>query len=243
MRSSLRALVVTAALLLPSAASADLLFADLMVTIEEPAIIFSPAGAELFQAFPPGFDTILVDGIDQETPFSFFSGDVTFVTGALQSLTVDDSDPDRVTSQYVFGPGIFTLTANWIDQFGNPAQGQYVAPLLSLVIDIRCEQELSALDCGDASGEHGSLGDAFASIGPGEFDDNLAAALHLHKIGFGFEFEVGLDGISGNPLDNDVRFSGSASGNEDITIPVAVPEPSILSLLLLAPVLSRRFRR
>jgi hypothetical protein len=63
----------------------------------------------------------------------------------------------------------------------------------------------------------------------------------LHTLGGAFDFEVALDGISGNPSDN-VRLSGSAGGREDITIPVAVPEPSILSLLLLAPVL-RRFRR
>lgn len=235
MRSSLRAIVLAAALLLPSAASADLLFADLRVTIEEPGISFGPAGATLNTHSTPGFDGIFIDGIEVETPDGFFTGDVTFVTGPVQSLTVD---PDQATSRYVFGPGTFTLTADW---GGN--HGQYVAPLLSLVIEIRCEQELSNFDCGDASGENGSLGDAFASVGPGEFDDNLAAALHLAKIGYAFEFEVALDGISGNPLDNDVRLSGSAGGNEEITIPVAVPEPSILSLLLLAPVLSRRFRR
>jgi len=235
MKSSLRALVAAAALLLPPAANADLL-----VTIQEPSIVFGPAGATLL---PAPFEDIFVDGIFQETPwFSSFDGEVTFQTGALQSLTVDDSDPNRVTSQYVFGPGTFTLTANWTDQFGNPAQGQYVASLLSLVIDIRCEQELSATDCGDASGENGSLGDALASIGPGEFDANLASILHLHKQGGAFEFGVALDGITGNPTD-DFRIGGSQSGSEDVEIPVAVPEPSILSLLLLAPVLSRRFRR
>jgi hypothetical protein len=236
MRSSLRAILVAVSLLLPHGANAGPVFTmDLRVRIEEPGIAFGPAGAELSTEF--GFDGIFIDGIEVETPDGFFSGDVTFVTGALQSLTVDDSDPDRVTSRYEFGPGLFTLTADW---GGN--QGEYNAPLLSLVIEIRCEQELSVLDCGDASGEHGSLGDAFASVGPGEFDAILAAALHVHKIGGAFDFDVALDGITGAPTDN-FRISGSAGGSEDIVIPVAVPEPSILSLLLLAPVLSRRFRR
>lgn len=235
MRSIIRSAVLAAALLLPHAASADLL-----VTIQEPSIAFGPAGATLF---PAPFQDIFIDGIFQETPWlSSFSGDVTFVTGVLQSLTVDDSDPERVASQYVFGPGTLTLTANWTDQLGNPVQGQYMAPLLSLVIDIRCEQELSGQDCGDTSGDNGSLGHALASIGPGEFDANLASILHLQKKGGAFEFGVALDGISGNPSD-DFRIGGSQSGNEDVEIPVAVPEPSILSLLLLAPVLSRRFRR
>ena len=232
MRTSIRALVVAAAMLLPNAANAELL-----VTIQEPGIVFGPSGATLETNLTPGFDGIFIDGIEVETPDGFFTGDVTFVTGPVVELTVDDSDPDLVTSRYVFGPGTFTLTADW---GGN--HGQYVAPLLSLVIEIRCEQELSTFDCGDASGENGSLGDAFVSIGPGLFDDNLAHALHVHKIGGAFEFEVALDGISGNP-DEDFRLSGSESGNEEVEIPTTVPEPSILSLLLLAPVLSRRFRR
>ena len=229
MRTSIRALVVAAAMLLPRAANAELL-----VIIQEPGIVFGPSGATLETHFTPGFDGIFIDGVEVETPDGFFTGDVTFVTGPVQSLTVD---PDLAKSKYVFGPGIFTLTADW---GGN--HGQYVAPLLSLVIEIRCEQELADFDCGDSSGEEGSLGHAFVSIGPGLFDDNLAHALHVHKIGGAFEFEVALDGITGNP-DEDFRLSGSQSGNEKVEIPTAVPEPSILSMLLLAPVLSRRFRR
>ena len=229
MRSSLRAAIVAVSLLLPCAAEAGL-----EVTIQEPGIFFGLAGADL----DADFDDIFIDGVFQETPdFSPFSGSVSFVTGPVQSLTVDDSNPDRVSSQYVFGPGTFTLTAHWDSE-----QGQYVAPLLSLVIAIRCEQELSLANCGDSSGEHGSLGHAFVSIGPGLFDDNLAHILHLDRHGGAFEFEIALDGISGNPTDN-FRNSGSQSGSEEIDIPVTVPEPSILSLLLLAPVLSRRFRR
>ena len=149
-------------------------------------------------------------------------------------------DEDRPIRVVVFGPGTFTLTANWVDQFFNPVQGHYVAPLLSLVIDIRCEQDLSALDCGDVWGE--SHGDAFVSIGPGLFDDSLASILHLKKPGGAFQFEIALDGITGNPS-TAFRLSGSAGGSERIAIPVEVPEPSIFSLLLLAPVVSRRFRR
>jgi len=235
MRSSLRAAVVAVSLLLPCAAEAGL-----EVSILEPGIAFGPAGAHLTHST---FDDIFIDGIFQETPWlSSFDGEVDFVTGAVQSLTVDDSSPDRVRSKYVYDSGVFTLTANWTDQFGNPVQGQYVAPLLSLVIDIRCEQELADFDCGDASGEEGSLGHAFISIGPGLFDDNLAHILRLHKRGDAFEFDIALDGITDGPAD-DFRVAGSQNGNEEVDIPVAVPEPSILSLLLLAPVLSRRFRR
>ncbi|HET9269653.1 MAG TPA: hypothetical protein VFO31_15865, partial [Vicinamibacterales bacterium] len=74
------------------------------------------------------------------------------------------------------------------------------------------------------------------------FDDSLASILHLKKQGGAFEFEIALDGITGDPSDN-LRLAGSASGSAPLDIPVEVPEPSILSLLLLAPALSRRFRR
>lgn len=238
MRSSLRAIVVAAALLLPSAASADLL-----VTLREPSMAFGPGFADFGEAMVPGFTNISIDGIDAETPFSFFSGDVTFVTGAAESVEVFDGDPDRVSSEYIFGPGgTFTLTAHWIDKFGNPAQGQYVAPVLSLHIDVRCEQELSTVNCGDSGGGHHSLGDMIVFFGPGEFDANLARVLHVHRKGGAFDFDLPLDGIEGNPTD-DFRPAGSNFGMKDIVIPTAVPEPSILSLLLLAPVLSRRFRR
>ena len=241
MKSPLRALAVAFALLLPCAANAS----EFHVLLNEPSVEFGPAGAIFYHGVPPGFDDILIDGIPQETPwFTGFEGEVSFETGPLESLTVEEapSDPDRIISLYEFGPGTFTLTAHWTDQIGNSVQGHYVAPLLSLVLDIRCEQELSALNCGDSSGGHGSLGDAFVSIGPGLFDDSLASILHLKKQGGAFEFEIALDGITGDPSDN-LRLAGSASGSAPLDIPVEVPEPSILSLLLLAPALSRRFRR
>ena len=224
MRSFLRVAVAAVSMLLPYAAE------GLEITIQEPGIFFGPSGAELDRA---NFKDIFEGGVFQETPdLAPFSGDVSFVTGPVQSLTVDGSK-----SRYVYDSGLFTLTVRWDNE-----QGQYVAPLISLVIDIRCEQELSAFDCGDSSGEEGSLGHAFISIGPGLFDDNLAHILGLHKRGEAFEFDIALDGISGSPTDN-FRNSGSQSGNEEIDIPVTIPEPSILSLLLLAPVVSRRFRR
>ena len=235
MRLLVRSAVVAFVLLLPPASNAS----DLQLTIHEPSLEFGPAGANFGQI--SDFTTLLIDGIDQETPASFFSGHVTFETGPLQSLDVSDSDPnDRPSSRYEFGGGTFTLTAHWLDEFFNPAQGQYVAPLVSLTIDIRCEQELTDVHCGDI--HHGSLGDAFISVGPGLFDDALAHSLHLKPQGGAFVFEVPLDGIEGNPS-SQFRGAGSAHGGVDISIPVTVPEPSILSLLLLAPVLSRRFRR
>ena len=57
----------------------------------------------------------------QETPWlSNFAGDVTFETGPLLSLTIDDSNPDAVQSHYLFGPGTLTLTAHWSYPFGAP---------------------------------------------------------------------------------------------------------------------------
>jgi hypothetical protein len=240
MRSSIRALAVAFALLLPGIAHAS----DFEVTLQEPLFLgFGPAGADFGG---DSFDGIFIDGVFQEIPplLTSFTGDATFVTGAMLSLTVDDSDPNRATSSYLFGPGTFTLTAHWTDQFGNAQEGRYVAPLLELQIDIRCEQELSAQDCGDVgSGEHGSLGDASASFGPGQFDHALAKILGLGLSGGAFFLDWPLDGISGSPFDSGFRVAGSNSATLDIAIPVEIPEPSILSLLLLAPILGRRFRR
>ena len=162
MQSFVRILAVaTLALLLPGASAAS----EMEITVHEPMILsFGPAGA----VFSGGtFDEILIDGVFQETPwFSGFSGSVGFEAGPMSLSTVDDSDPNRVSSHYEFGPGTLTLTANWIGPVRCPASGEVtVAPLLALVVDIRCEQQLSALDCGDVFG--GSLGDAFASVGPG----------------------------------------------------------------------------
>ena len=145
------------------------------------------------------FDDIFIDGFFQETPwFSGFSGEVGFEAGPMSLLTINDSEPDRVASHYEFGAGTLRLTANWMDQFGNAVEGHYVAPLVALVVDIRCEQELSASNCGGISGD--SLGDAFASFGPGLFDDALAGALGIARSGGAFSFNLALECVTGSPL-------------------------------------------
>ncbi|HEV8395061.1 MAG TPA: hypothetical protein VGQ37_12350 [Vicinamibacterales bacterium] len=237
MKSPVRALVVAFALLLPPASNAS----DLQLIVYEPSLVFGPAGASFGQIYD--FQTLLIDGIDQEIS-SFFSGHVTFETGPLLSLEVFDSDPDffRPSSNYVFGGGTFTLTAHWFDEFFTPMEGHYVAPLIELRIYIWCEQELWTQDCGDSGGGHHSLGDASVSVGPGLFDEALAHALHLKRQGGAFDFEVPLDGVEGDPS-SQFRGAGSNNGALGISIPVDVPEPSILSLLLIAPIVGRRFRR
>jgi len=238
MRWFVRALAtVVLALALPALSAASG-FEIFEIKVEEPMrLVFGPAGA----TFSGGsFDAIFFSGVEQETPWNtFFSGEVGFTTGPALSLSVD---PARARSRYVFGPGTFTLIAHWSDQFGNPAEGRYIAPLLELVVDISCEQELTAFDCGDASGEDASLGDFFASFGPGTFDPALAHVLGLAPSGDPFDFHVALDGVSGSPSDG-FRNSGSESGSEKLEFGVAIPEPSIISLLLLAPVFGLRFRR
>lgn len=178
----------------------------------------------------------------QETPWlSNFAGDVIFETGPLLSLTIDDSNPDAVASHYLFGPGTLTLTAHWSDQFGAPVEGRYIAPLLDLLIDITCEQELSARDCGDSFG--GSHGYASASFGPGLFERSLASALGIARSGGAFSFlDLAIDGVTGGPPDA-LRLAGSAAGQLAIGIPVEAPEPSVVSLLLLSSVLGLRRRR
>jgi hypothetical protein len=231
MRLSVRALILAVVLALPRIAAAG----ELQLTVGEPFLDFGPAGATFGST---GFPDLFIDGVFQETPwFSNFSGDVTFEAGPVVSLTIDDSDPDITTSRYVFSPGTLTLTARWSDPFGAPVEGLYVAPLLNLVIDIRCEQELSAVDCGDPFG--GSLGDASASFGPGVFDASLAGALGLTPAGGAFTLDWPIDGITGSPSDA-LRLAGSGAGSADLAVPVTVPEPSVLSLLLLAAALRLR---
>jgi hypothetical protein len=233
MEPFVRILAVAAAMAFVPGASAA---SEMQLTVREPmSLVFGPAGA----AFEGGsFDDIFIDGVLQETPWlSAFSGEVGFEAGPMLSLTVDDSDPDLVNSRYAFGAGLLTLTAHWTDQFGHAAEGKYVAPLLAMDVFIRCEQELSASDCGVGA----SFGDASASFGPGLFDDALARALGLARSGGAFSFDLAIDFVTGNPAD-DFRLGGSQSGEEEMNIPVAVPEPSILTLLLLSPLVARRFR-
>ncbi len=223
------------ALLVPGASAAS----EMQLTIHEPmTLAFGPAGA----VFTGGtFDDIFIDGVFQETPwFSGFSGEVEFEAGPVLSLTIDDADPNRVSSSYAFGAGTLTLTAHWTDQFGNAVEGKYLAPLLALDVDISCEQELSESECDVVFGD--SLGAASASFGPGLFDHALATALGLARSGGAFSFDLAMDAVTGNPADA-FRLGGSQRGQEEMDIPVAVPEPSILSLLLLSPLVARRFRR
>ena len=46
-------------------------------------------------------------------------------------------------------------------------------------------------------------------------------------------FDLAIDGVTGNPADA-LRLAGSAGGQEELAIPVTIPEPSIASLLLLS---------
>jgi hypothetical protein len=241
MRSFVRSLAVAAALalLVPGASAAS----EMQVTLHEPGLAFGPAGAQLFEGT---FDKIFIDGIYQEkfvgdVSLGGFSGEVGFEAGPMSLLTISyDPDFDRVTSHYEFGPGTFTLTAHWDDQFFNPVEGKYVAPLLALVVDMRCEQKLTADPCGAGSAGW-SLGDVFASFGPGLFDDALAQALGIARSGGAFSFNMDIDFVTGSPADT-FRVGGSQRGSEYIAIPVAVPEPSIIALLLLSPLVARRFR-
>jgi hypothetical protein len=233
MRSSIRALIVVVALLLPGGALAN----GFEITVLEPlGVEFGPAGATCFCGT---FHDIYVDGVFQETPWlSSFDGNVTFETGPMLSLSIGLDN-----SSYLFGPGTFTLTAHWTDQFGNAQEGRYIAPLLELQIYVLCERQLQEFSCGySGGGGEYSLGEAFVSIGPGLFDPSLASILRLARRGGASDFDLLLDGITGSPSDSD-RLSGSQSGWEAIDFPVAIPEPSILSLLLLSPILGLRLRR
>ena len=250
MRSSAQVLVVAFALLLPSVAAASefrllpggLPYGDLQLTLHEPGIVFGPAGASVDKTFPSD-DRLMINDVLAETPWqSSFHYEVTIETGPLVSLTVDDSDPEAGSSEYVFTGGTFTLTAFWGDEFGNPKQGRYIAPVEELDILIWCEQELTVMNCNPDSGARYSIGDALLSIGDGLFDHSLARALGVQRQGDNFSVTIPLDGIDGSPSDNS-RVSGSAAGRVDVAIGVTVPEPSILSLLLLVPVVGRRFRR
>ena len=168
--------------------------------------------------------------------------EVTIETGPLVSLTIDDSDPEFGGSDYVFTGGAFTLTAFWQDAFGTPTQGRYIAPVEELELLIWCEQELTVTNCNPDAGGRYSIGDAFLRIGDGLFDHSLARALGVQIHGSAFSLYLPQDGILGGPSDES-RVSGSAAGSRRLAIGVTVPEPSILSLLLLVPVLGRRFRR
>lgn len=235
MRSPIRVLVGAFLLLVPRIAAA----AEFHVIVVEPmSLAFDQAGA----TFQGGtFDDIFIDGVLQETPwFSSFSGDVRFDAGQLRSLTVDNPEPDRATSHYEFDAlGTFLLTAHWFDQFGNFVEGHYEAPLWSLLVDIRCEKELSQDDCGPFA----SFGDAVASFGPGRFDPALANILGLAMDGDAFEFRIALDEITGSPFSARRRVGGSAGGSEDLDIPVTIPEPSVVSLLLLSTLAGLPLRR
>ena len=229
MRRSARLLTLALLLLLPRVSAASILD----ITIHEPlGLAFGPWGAH-FQA--DRFEEIFLDGVPLD-----FEGEVEFQAGPLLSLTLY-SDPDYTYSLYEYGPGTFTLTARWNDNFGSQ-QGSFVAPLLTLSVDL-CEQVLSLGDCGDVFDE--SQGSGFATFGPGLFDSNLAHALRINQEGLLSPFLFDLDGVTGDPSDN-FRDSGSPSGREQLEIFVSVPEPSALSLVLLSAVAvlgSRRMRR
>jgi hypothetical protein len=235
MRFFARLLAIAFILLLPRTSAAGIL----EVTIREPmGVTFGTAGADFFSSF--GFDDIFIDGVFQETPWlTGFDGNLELEIGTLESLTLTDLGGGDFASAYEYGPGTATLTVDWLDPFGIREEGAFVAPLLGLTIDVRCEAELS-ITCANPSGY--SNGTAIASFGPGLFDPVLAALLHIDPSGEALEFVIALDEITGNP-GSARRFSGSSGGEEDFSILVEVPEPTVLSLLLLSSLVAVRRSR
>jgi len=248
MRSFVRTAVVALALLLPTVATASerllpngLWYGSMLVRFDEPGVGISLTGASVDGASGTlSIDDSWFDPFWETDWGSTFDYEATFEIGPLVSLTIDDSNPEVVESRYVFRGGAFTLSASWYDKFFRPQQGRYIAPVLQLEIAVWYEQELSTEDCGSSWNE--SRGEAFVSVGSGVFDHNLAHALHVQTRGDGPSLWIPLDGISGKPSDNS-RSGGSSLSQLDAEIGVTVPEPSILSLLLLVPAFWRRFRR
>jgi hypothetical protein len=219
MRSWVKILAL-ALLLLPRVSAASVID----VTILEPTFLdFGPGGATFFGS---RFDDIFLDGL----PKCCFSGHVEYHAGPLQSLTLS-GDADRTFSNYEFGPGTFTLAAHGTDEFGAPVDGSFVAPLLTLSVDL-CEGALSTDPCGRPGF---SSGEAFATFGAGLFDPNLAHALGINRSAQPFSFRFRMDQVSGDPSSN-FRFGGSVSGRDTLSIDVTVPEPSALALLLLSAI-------
>jgi hypothetical protein len=227
MKFCVGALLVVVTLFSPRVAAAGLM--ELPLT--HSGLSFGTFGAQ----FREGFYDIFIDGVPQ-----FLSGFVEFTSIGPPSVTVDDSNSDTVRSHYAFGPGTFTLSVHWFDQFGAFTQGQYVAPLLDLEVDITCEGELSILDCG-SWGPDSSHGRVSILVGSGVFDRSLATALGVRRSGDAFGFSWFMDAIEGSPS-SPARFGEGLEETVEIGV-TEVPEPSVLSLLLTSPLVALQFRR
>ena len=224
MRCFFRLVTIALALLAPRNSAAS----TLEFTFLEPFIVFGPGGAVITASI---FEST-IDGV-----FADFSGEAQFVSGPLVSLTVPDND---WVSDYVFGPGTFTINTF--------THGLFVAPMTGIQVHMVCEQELAELldhDCGSPWGDDRSIGEVNASIGGGDglFDSQLAEYLGIRRPGgLLFDFSFIADGVSGGPSD-DLRLSGALQGAIGYEISVTVPEPSVMSLLLMAPLAGLRLRR
>lgn len=151
------------------------------------------------------------------------SGTVLIVSGPLISQTVDEVNG---VTRYHYGAGQLTLDlSGWTDG-GTSLSGRFEATTDPFQIDV--EEDADELFGG------GLADDFFIELGRGRFDPALAGLLQVRRTSMGGWMDLGLEDIDGEP-DDATREGFDHRGQTVLSIPVtSVPEPSMLSLCLLA---------
>ena len=152
-------------------------------------------------------------GLASGSGIAFDQGAISLTSGPLLSLTIDDVSNRTI---YTYGPGSLVISASW-----GALQGTFTATTGAFSIHV-CE------GCDPLFG--GSLADDFVvGLGQGFFDDVFALMLGVQPRTSGGFVDFGLEAITGGPS-SQTRQAFDHRGSAVATVPVSVPEPSVLAL-------------
>jgi hypothetical protein len=150
--------------------------------------------------------------------------------GPLANLALETNSSGGVTgSEYLYNGGTFRLDFTNVCDGTRCVDGAFVAPIVSLLIDVQEDLNVSS----DGSGT------ALYELGPGLFDASIASILGIRRESLGGSVfsqflltdDGNRDGVAG---DYTTPARQAWDGVASVDIAVAVPEPSVALLSALA---------
>ena len=140
----------------------------------------------------------------------------------------------ELDSIYTFGPGVLNIRLGWLDEHGVEQVGSFVATIPGLTFRIESEGVPPICDVCPQT----VLNAPPTIIGPGSFDPASTFGLGIARQTVGGEMDFLIDEFTGAP-GSATRFAGI----NYLDLQIAVPEPALSSILVMAALGLLRFRR